>query len=158
MTHLVIMGVAGCGKSTVGKALAGQLDLPFCEGDEYHPPANIEKMSAGHALTDEDRLPWLRTLVQEMANQPRGLVLSCSALKSSYRAVLRQQPVQFIFLEVSEQTVLERVRERDHFFPEELLKDQFLTLEKPADNEAICVDGSRSVFDICQDVVAQISR
>lgn len=87
--HVVVMGVSGCGKSAVGQAVAEAISLPLVEGDEYHPPANIEKMSRGVALQDEDRAGWLEKLGKELARREGGAVLTCSALKRAYRDVLR---------------------------------------------------------------------
>ena len=151
--HLITMGVAGCGKTTVGVALAERLNRHFFDGDDYHPRSNVEKMSAGLPLTDEDRLPWLTSLLGVMENNPLGTVISCSALKKGYRDFLRRQPVEFIFLEVSEETVLERVRLREHFFPESLVRDQFATLEAPNETEAIRIDGCLAVDNICEMLV-----
>ncbi|MGB1685726.1 MAG: gluconokinase, partial [Pseudomonadales bacterium] len=106
--RIVIMGVAGCGKSTVGAMLAEQLGLAYIEGDDYHPAANRTKMAAGEPLTDADRWPWLEALVKAMAAQEAGCVVSCSALKRSYRDVLRQVETRFVFLDVPAKTVLER--------------------------------------------------
>lgn len=152
MTHYITMGVAGCGKSTVGAHLASKLGLPFFDGDDYHPQSNVEKMSAGIPLNDDDRVPWLLSLVQLMADHPSGTVVSCSALKQAYRGLLREQPVQFVYLEVSIATVLQRVRNRDHFFPESLVRDQFETLEIPSAGEAIHVDGTLTIDAICEAV------
>ena len=150
------MGVAGCGKTTVGAALAARMNLPFFDGDDYHPAANLKKMSEGIPLTDDDRRPWLAALLQVMQNNPHGTVISCSALKKIYRDFLRRQPVQFVFLDVSEATVLERVRLREHFFPESLVRDQFANLEVPAEVEAQRIDGCLPVDAICEDVMRTV--
>ena len=112
------------------------MNLSFFDGDDYHPTANVEKMSAGIPLIDDDRMPWLVALLEVMQNNPHGTVICCSAVKKIYRDLLGQQLVQFVFLVVSEATVLERVRLRDHFFPESLVRDQFANLEVPAEAEA----------------------
>ncbi len=153
LKHIVTMGVAGCGKTTIGANLARRLELPFFDGDDYHPRANLEKMSAGIALTDGDRLPWLLALCQVMKENPQGSVISCSALKRSYRELLSQEPVSFVFLDVPESVILERVRSREHFFPESLVLDQFLNLEAPNETEAILVDGCLEVDLICRQLV-----
>ena len=88
--HVVVMGVAGCGKSAVGRLIAQQLALPYIEGDDFHPPANIGKMQLGLALDDDDRAGWLDVLAGELARHPAGAVLACSALKASYRDRLRR--------------------------------------------------------------------
>ncbi len=151
--HIVTMGVAGCGKTTIGDELARRLGLPFFDGDDYHPSVNVEKMSAGIPLTDDDRGPWLSALCQVMQEHPSGSVISCSALKRSYRDFLRQQPVTFVFLEVPESVILERVQSREHFFPESLVRDQFVSLEIPDETEALCIDGCLGVDQICQKLV-----
>jgi len=151
------MGVAGCGKSTVGAMLAEQLGLVYIEGDDYHPAANRTKMAAGEPLTDADRWPWLEALVKAIAAQEAGCVVSCSALKRSYRDVLRQLETRFVFLDVSARTVLERVRQRDHFFPESLVASQFETLEPPAEMEALRVDAEAlSPAAICRSLAKQL--
>ena len=89
MPHVVVMGVSGCGKTTVGRLLARHLEVPFIEGDELHPPRNVELMAAGIALTDEDRAGWLDAVAAELARRPEGAVASCSALRRRYRDRLR---------------------------------------------------------------------
>ena len=151
--HYITMGVAGCGKTTVGQALAQKLELPFFDGDDYHPVTNVEKMTAGVALTDEDRWPWLQKLLELMNENPSGTVISCSALKQTYRTFLRQQSVCFVFLDVAEDTIVERVRRREHFFPESLIRDQFASLDVPSESEAICLDGTATIEAICAAVI-----
>ena len=132
------MGVTACGKSTVGKLLAQQLSIPFIEGDEFHPPENITKMSTGTPLTDEDRYPWLEALSRELKihEQKGGAVLACSALKEVYREILQREvheKITWIYLEGSESILRERIRKRNgHFMPEELLHSQLITLEIPS--------------------------
>jgi len=134
---IVIMGVAGCGKSTIGKLLAERLSLPFIEADDFHSNENISKMRSGIPLNDEDRYPWLRSLSHElqMHERNKGAVLACSALKESYRKILQeglQEKIVWIYLEGDEQTLRERLKNRKgHFMHEELLKSQLATLEKP---------------------------
>ena len=135
-TVFYVMGVSGCGKSTLGSILAKTLGIPFFEGDDYHPKANVQKMSRGEALTDSDRLPWLQKLHKIACNhQTQGCVISCSALKASYREVLHaglSDQVVWVFLEGDHDTILGRMKERTgHFMPVELLKSQFETLEAP---------------------------
>jgi len=135
---IVIMGVTACGKSTVGKLLAKQLSVPFIEGDDFHPPENILKMSTGTPLNDDDRLPWLEALSSELKahEQKGGAVLACSALKEIYREILQrqlQQKITWIYLEGSEAVLRERIKNRNgHFMPEELLHSQLVTLEIPS--------------------------
>lgn len=133
----VVMGVSGCGKSTVGRALAARLDLPFRDGDELHPAANIAKMARGEPLTDADRAPWLRAVAAAL--RP-GTVMACSALRRRYRDLLRADApaeVVFIYLQGSRETLLGRMRHRDgHFMPPALLDSQIATLEEPEADEA----------------------
>ena len=154
----VIMGVSGSGKTVVGKALAAKLGLPFHDGDDFHPPANVAKMSAGIPLTDADREPWLRTLagkIQEW-NTAGGAVLACSALKETYRQQLREGgDVRFVFLDVPKQLLAERLRGRTgHFMPVTLLDSQLATLEIPKD--AIRVSDTGTVDETVAQIVAAI--
>lgn len=132
---LVVMGVSGCGKSSLGVALAADLALPLIEGDDFHPPANIEKMQAGIALTDTDRAGWLATLGTELASRQGGAVLTCSALKRAYRERLRAAvpTLRFVFMEISPADAQQRVESRAgaHIFPGSLVASQFATLESP---------------------------
>lgn len=131
------MGVSGAGKTTVGRLLAASLGWPFVEGDAFHPPANVEKMRRGDALTDADRAPWLSALrrcIDELAAAGRSAVVSCSALKQSYRDVLAAErpEVRFVWLTAPPELLLERVRHRGgHYMPPELLESQLVTLEPP---------------------------
>ena len=113
-------------------------------------------MSSGVPLTDDDRMPWLAKLLEVMVDNPDGTVISCSALKKIYREFLGRQPVQFVFLDVSEELVLERVRLRKHFFPESLVRDQFVNLEVPSETEARRIDGCLSVDAICDEVMETV--
>jgi gluconokinase len=141
----VVMGVAGSGKSTVGAALARALGVEFVEGDDYHPPENVQRMTAGIPLTDEDRAGWLRALaarLREARKAGTGLVITCSALKRSYRDVLRAgtPDVRFVFLRGSRALIAERLAgRRGHFMPASLLDSQFAALEEPATNEGAWV-------------------
>lgn len=133
--HVIVMGVAGCGKSAAGRRLATALSLPLVEGDEFHPPANIEKMRHGIALQDEDRAGWLDRLGAELRARPDGAVLTCSALKRSYRDRLRSfvPGLRFLHLALSQEQALRRVAARDgHFYPPSLVASQFAALEDPA--------------------------
>jgi gluconokinase len=135
MTAVVVMGVAGCGKSSLGQALAQARGWAYVEGDAFHAPASIEKMRAGIALTDEDRAGWLDTLGGELQRHPDGVVLACSALKRAYRERLRaaRPGLRFVFLEISRELALERVAARatQHLFPASLVDSQFAALESP---------------------------
>jgi gluconokinase len=133
--RVVVMGVAGCGKSAVGQALSQQLGLPFIEGDSFHPPGNILKMRQGLALTDADRAGWLERLGQELAAYGGGAVLTCSALKRSYRDSLRAfaPELRFVYLALSPAQALQRVARRPgHFYPPSLVASQFEALEDPS--------------------------
>lgn len=130
---LVVMGVSGSGKSTIGSALADRLGVPFVDGDELHPEANVAKMSAGIPLTDEDRWPWLAVVGERLhAARGTGLVVACSALKRSYRdAIAGHAPaVFFLLLDGSREVLLRYLgRRRGHFMPVSLLDSQLATLE-----------------------------
>ncbi|MCF3640825.1 gluconokinase [Rhizobium sp. TRM95111] len=133
------MGVSGCGKTSVAEGLAAALGLEFVEGDRLHPAANVEKMSRGIALTDDDRWPWLDVIGGEIAAgvaRGKGIVVSCSALRRTYRDRLRSAaggPLAFVFLKGSRELLLTRMQARkDHFMPVSLLDSQLATLEDPS--------------------------
>jgi gluconokinase len=137
---VIICGVSGAGKSTVGKLLAQELHWKFFEADDFHPAANIEKMKAGVPLTDEDRKPWLdklRQLIKGCIAAGENAVLACSALKKAYRDQLRVSPaVKFVFLRGSRERVGEQLRDRcGHFMNPALLNSQFEDLEEPQPSE-----------------------
>lgn len=139
-THVVVMGVAGSGKSSVAKGLAARLDYSFLEGDDLHSPANVAKMASGTPLDDADRLPWLRAIAERMCEEPydRGVVVACSALKRSYRDVLRtvDPATFFVFLDGSADVLRKRVAARHHsFMPSSLEDSQLATLEPLGDDE-----------------------
>lgn len=139
-TLVVVMGVTGCGKSTTGQLLADRLGVPFLEGDGLHPPANVERMARGIALTDDERREWLHSLAQRIdaAQHHRGLVVSCSALKRAYREVLRGPvpDLAFVYLQGSQSVIAERLAARvGHYMPVSLLPSQFQILEVPAADE-----------------------
>jgi gluconokinase len=137
----VVMGVCGSGKSLIGALLARALGIEFVEGDAYHSPENVARMSAGTPLTDEDRQAWLATIATRLDDARRaglGLVVSCSALKRSYRDVLRagRADVQFVYLEGTRALLEQRLAgRRGHFMPSSLLDSQFAILEPPAHDE-----------------------
>lgn len=142
VTHVVVMGVAGCGKSAVGQRIAMQLGLPLIEGDDFHPTSNITKMQQGIALTDTDRIDWLRTLGTELASRTQGAVLTCSALKADYRHALRQSvnALHFVHLAITQAESLRRVANRPgHFYPPSLVASQFETLQDPAGEPGVLV-------------------
>jgi gluconokinase len=134
--HVVVMGVAGCGKSEIGERLAARLGVALIEGDTFHSAESVAKMRDGVPLTDTDRAGWLRVLGAKLAGQ-RCAVLTCSALRQSYRDTLRDAlaplPLHFIFLKIDESTAQSRVAARaDHFYPASLVASQFATLEDPS--------------------------
>lgn len=133
---IVVMGVSGCGKTSVGAGLAAHLGAPFVEGDALHPAANVAKMASGSPLIDADRWPWLSAIAARVAVEPeRVIVVSCSALKRAYRDLLRAEagrPVGFLYLHGSEAMLAERMNARQgHFMPPALLTSQLATLEDP---------------------------
>ena len=133
--QVVVMGVAGCGKSAVAQRMALQLDLPLIEGDDFHPASNVLKMQRGTALTDDDRAQWLHTLGTELSRHPQGVVLTCSALKTMYRSTLRAAAPQLLFvhLAITQAESLRRVGNRPgHFYPPSLVASQFEALQDPA--------------------------
>ena len=150
---IVVMGVAGSGKTTIASGLAEQLGVPFVEGDSLHPIANVKKMAAGIPLTDEDRWPWLKAIGERMEverDTGHGVVVSCSALKHAYRDCLRRHvhgKVYFILLDGSRELITDRMKKRKgHFMPPALLDSQFATLEKPTpDEDAVILDISHTV-------------
>jgi gluconokinase len=144
MTIIVVMGVAGCGKSSVGRKLSALRGLPWIEGDEFHPLSNVYKMREGIPLDDADREGWLKTLCAEIQKYPQGCVLSCSALKRSYRNQLRDAvpSLRFVYLHITAEESLRRVAERSgHFYPPSLVLSQFEALEDPsAELDVLTVD------------------
>jgi gluconokinase len=160
----VVMGVSGSGKTVIGTALARALGVEFVEGDDYHPAENVKRMAAGIALTDDDRALWLRALaarLREAKDAGTGLVMSCSALKRSYRDVLRAQAgeVNFIFLKGQRTLIADRIAgRRGHFMPPSLLESQFATLEEPSpDEHAWVCDINKSPKDLVAALVAGAS-
>jgi gluconokinase len=157
---VVAMGVSGSGKSTVGAALAQRLRVPFADADDFHPPANIAKMTAGHALDDHDRHPWLETIGEWLAeHDENGGVMSCSALKRKYRDQLRHHSprVEFLLLHGTLEVITRRQASRPgHFMPASLLQSQFATLEPLApDENGLVVDVDQSVDAIVQAFIVQ---
>ena len=138
----VVMGVSGCGKSTVGQKLAQALHLQYLEGDEFHPPENVARMAAAVALTDEDRQGWLLRLSERLALAQaagEGVVLSCSALKRAYREVLRRGApgLRLVHLQGSRELLTARMAvRRGHYMPASLLESQLATLQTPGDDES----------------------
>jgi gluconokinase len=158
MAGIVVMGVAGCGKSTFGQALAAALGAPYLEGDALHGPANIAKMSAGTALTDADRAPWLDRIAARITEAP-GIVVACSALKRSYRDRLRAAgPLTFVHLKATQDVIAARLAARQgHFMAVSLIESQFATLEDPAGEPGvITIDIARDPQAALQDALAGI--
>ncbi len=159
---IIFMGVSGCGKTTIGKQTARALNLPYYEGDDFHPKSNIKKMSQGNPLTDEDRDAWLEKLsqlIQSKLDHGESGVLSCSALKQQYRERLNVDPqkVHFIYLKGSYDLILKRLSARtDHYMPPALLRSQFETLEEPQNIFTINIDQAPEA--ILQQALAYISQ
>lgn len=157
---IVVMGVSGSGKSTVGAALAQRLRVPFADADDFHPPANIAKMTAGHALDDDDRYPWLEVIGEWLAAHHDGGVMSCSALKRKYRDQLRRHcpDVEFLHLNGSIEVVARRQASRPgHFMPASLVASQFETLEPlEADEHGTAIDIDQSIDSIVEEYVSRI--
>ena len=159
---IVVMGVSGCGKSSVGERLARVLRLEFVEGDAFHPPENVARMAAGIALTDVDRQGWLQALAGHIAQAQaagRGLVVSCSALKRAYRDLLRGAGAPcFVMLHASRTLLEQRLATRvGHYMPASLLDSQLATLEPPGpDENAIDMDASQPVETIVDAVLARL--
>ena len=150
---VVLMGVCGSGKTTIGRALAASLGWPFHDADDFHPPTNVEKMAAGIALDDADRWPWLDRIVDELAYAGAGhghVVLACSALRQKYRDRLTHAGnVRFVYLKGDATTIAGRLADRAHkYMPASLLPSQFATLEEPVD---------ALIVDIRADVTAQVA-
>jgi gluconokinase len=156
------MGVSGAGKSVVGAALARRLGVPFAEGDDLHPPENIAKMRAGQALDDDDRRPWLERVGGWLADHTEGGVVSCSALKRTYRDQLRfhAPDVEFLLLEGSREVIEQRLAHRSgHFMPAALLASQLEALEPLApDERGAVIDVDQSVEAIAERCVAATRR
>jgi gluconokinase len=161
--RIVLMGVAGSGKSAVGAALAARLGAAYVDGDDLHPRQNIEKMSRGEPLTDEDRWPWLALVGRRLAEPDGILIVGCSALKRRYRDLIRQEahaPVTFVHLSGSKELIAARVATRTgHFMPASLLDSQFAALEPPGDDEdAITVDIDKPLEHIVEVIVASLPQ
>lgn len=155
--HVVVMGVAGCGKSAVGRRMAAQLGLPLIEGDDFHPPRNIHKMEQGVPLTDRDRAGWLQALGAKLAQHPAGAVLTCSALKRAYRDTLRAAvpELRFVHLAITPAESLRRVAGRSgHFYPPSLVASQFEALQDPAGEPGVlALDATASLEELALNAV-----
>jgi gluconokinase len=160
---LIVMGVSGSGKTTVGEGLASRLGWRYADADQFHPASNIAKMSAGHALTDEDRWPWLRAIAAEIDRVRAAgdhLVVGCSALKRAYRDVLvhGRDDVRLVYLEGTQALIADRLNKRKgHFMPPGLLTSQFKTLEPPTpDERPIKVSIDVTADAIVDDILRQL--
>ncbi len=160
VSPVVVMGVSGSGKSTVGAALAQRLRVPFADADDFHPAANIAKMTSGHALDDDDRYPWLEAIGAWLGERcATGGVMSCSALKHKYRDQLRRhcQDLEFLHLSGTHEVITRRQASRPgHFMPASLLASQFETLEPLGDDErGLVIDVDQSIDSIVDSYIAQ---
>jgi len=159
---IVIVGVSGSGKTVVGKSLAARLGWAFEDADDWHSPANIEKMRSGLPLTDDDRRQWILSLRDAIRNwiaDKRNVVLACSALREGYRAGLgegdpNRESLRFVYLKGTYEEIDRRLRSRvGHFMPESLLKSQFAALEEPGPSEALVVDVDQPVVTIVSAII-----
>jgi len=161
---LVVMGVSGSGKSTISDSLARRLGWRYEDGDRFHPPSNVAKMSAGQPLTDEDRWPWLQAIADEidrLSASGQRAVIACSALKRAYRKILvhGRDDIRIVFLDGAQDLIAGRLAARKgHFMPPDLLASQFRTLERPGTNERpITVSIDAPVERIVDDIVSQLN-
>lgn len=157
---VVVMGVSGSGKTTIGSMLSETLGWTFADADSFHPPENIKKMSAGIPLDDADRAPWLNALrkcIEDWLASGRHGVLACSALKHTYRDILRvdERSVAFVFLRADEATLLSRLQSRvGHYMKPNMLQSQLATLEEPAG--ALYIDAAAAPMDIVHDITLKL--
>lgn len=157
----VLMGVSGCGKTSLGVALSEQLAVSFIDGDDLHPKSNIDKMASGQALNDEDRAPWLAKVGAALAQADGPVAIGCSALKRMYRDQIRdaaRKPVHFLHLDAPQDVLQKRVTEREgHFMPPALLDSQFAALEPlQADELGTQIDISKTFPDVVEQSVAYV--
>lgn len=157
--RVVIMGVSGCGKSSVGEGLAARLGIPYRDGDDLHPPANVAKMRAGVALTDQDRWPWLDRVAQVLASEA-PVIVGCSALRRVYRDRIRAGaggPVRFVHLAGDRDLIAARMAaRRGHYMPVALLDSQFATLEPPGPDEALTVSIAQPLEALVETILAAL--
>ncbi|ELI8044623.1 TPA: gluconokinase [Yersinia enterocolitica] len=163
---IIVMGVSGSGKTTVGEAVARRIHAKFIDGDDLHPRANIQKMGSGHPLDDEDRMPWLERLsdaAYSLHHKNESGIIVCSALKRRYRDRLREgnPEMVFLYLKGSFDVIMERLKARSgHFMPTDLLKSQFEALEEPGSEEpdVICVDIDADIDEVVQRCVLALEK
>lgn len=163
---IIVMGVSGSGKTTVGEAVARRIYAKFIDGDDLHPRANIQKMGSGHPLNDEDRMPWLERLsdaAYSLHHKNESGIIVCSALKRRYRDRLREgnPEMVFLYLKGSFDVIMERLKARSgHFMPTDLLKSQFEALEEPGSEEpdVICVDIDADIDEVVQRCVLALEK
>ncbi|MFN3993503.1 MAG: gluconokinase [Tabrizicola flagellatus] len=157
--RIILMGVAGCGKSSVGEGLAARLGIPYRDGDDLHTPEAVEKMRAGIPLTDEDRWPWLDRVAGVLAAEA-PVIVGCSALKRVYRDRIRAGaggPVRFVHLAGSREVIAARMAKRTgHYMPTSLLDSQFAALEPPGPEEALTVDIDQPLEAIVDQIAVQL--
>lgn len=159
--RIVLMGVAGCGKSSVGAALATRLGAAYLDGDDLHSPESIAKMSRGEPLTDGDRWPWLALIGRKIASPDGVLIIGCSALKRRYRDRIRdetKETVTFVYLSGTKELIVSRMSARSgHFMPAYLIDSQFAALEPPSGEESIIiVDIGQSLESLVDDIMAKL--
>ena len=162
---LLIMGVSGCGKTTIAELLSRELGWIYRDGDEFHPKSNVEKMHSGTPLTDEDRWPWLKAIaawIDEKRQAGGHAIVTCSALKRVYRDILigPRKDVSLIYLKGTEELIAERLAKRkDHFMPKGLLRSQFQTLQEPgADEHPVTVSIAPTPGEIAATILAELRR
>ncbi|KAG9285035.1 hypothetical protein G9A89_009845 [Geosiphon pyriformis] len=171
---LVIMGTSASGKSHIGHYLSKTLSLPFIDGDDLHSESNIQKMCSGLPLTDTDRFPWFRSilntflsLIKESSNPPKGIIIACSALKKSYRDFLREGiskdnsvKIWFVYLKTSKKVLEERIRRREgHFMKLGMLESQFKDLEEPSEKDEeriVVVNGNNQADEVVKEIIEKV--
>jgi carbohydrate kinase (thermoresistant glucokinase family) len=162
---LIVMGVSGCGKTTIAEILSRELGWEYRDGDEFHPKSNVEKMHSGTPLTDEDRWPWLKAIaawIDEARRSGEHAIVTCSALKKSYRDILigERKDVALIYLKGDEELIAQRLSKRHgHFMPQGLLHSQFQTLQEPGpDEHAITVSIAPAPDEIAATILEEIQK